>query len=920
MTYAPPEPKNSRNIAGAASVQRPPSYRSPLTVKSPAELVDSLEREAASAVAHIDAAGDMGLVISPSANPLRSTPPLSGGQPLAEPVRRSLGEDLGVPLPEITVHNDARAHEMAAAMRARAMTIGRHIVFGQGEFNVAERAHRVLMHEAVHVLQHEGRTPASRLLHRSGIPPLALADPDARATTNAQLTALLRALEMATEWAVPASILDVIDVEATDYRLDSTLETALLANATRFGRDPAIRVRDVIIALKQASSVEIVIGPSNIPKEMAIRQDEQRVARGTLVDPVEIGNQIGTPTVGPGGTDAAIRKLQQMVTGVVFLAHESERQLKRLEPGDGKGLAVSELREALERHVSIKRAMIANRVAVHDLTLSAYVALEQMFAVEQQRLATRDRQAAIDRIAEQLTLLRRLNETRIFALEPTPGFVRVGSWMVQATITERLGDYQAVHRDFFGARTTAVVDYYGQADPHQIVNDKSLSFDQLLDVRADQAALLSRLHGVTPSGPNGAAGGTAGPQSTSPEAIVARATGLKLHSEADWRQFVGELYLKLRQEGDKPGDALSYVSTLLTSYLSAFAMSSPFNILDKDPTYLGRPFPRALSGQMIHDCGVFALKVAYILSLLTQVPELQALGLRLEYIVLPGHISVALHGEGLPLFVFNNNQVKIYPAEQWSALLADDVEAGRKKMSRDEAIGTLAAQSFIPGVEMPYRHAPLEKKLTGDRAMDAKAATQALARRGDVFPADDPASQTSMLEYLKLSEEDTRKLQKEVTPMVNKEVEKLWTEVQGDLSARFTAMQKADRGAFNVAREMYKEAADRYNAGVDLVLAKIRKIYGYDFTNETSVDVGRTAEVKSFNGRANNPRLAPGAALSRNSALSGPLAEPWQTVRFHALQQHAEDVLSIAGMEWDKVRKLQPTHPGLQPPIRFSED
>jgi len=74
----------------------------------------------------------------------------------------------------IHVHSDAQAARAAASVGARAFTVGRHLVFGQGEYAPASaEGRRLLAHELTHALQQEGagegvlqRTPCTD--HRGG--------------------------------------------------------------------------------------------------------------------------------------------------------------------------------------------------------------------------------------------------------------------------------------------------------------------------------------------------------------------------------------------------------------------------------------------------------------------------------------------------------------------------------------------------------------------------------------------------------------------------------------------------------------------------------------------------------------------------------------------------------------------------------
>ena len=72
---------------------------------------------------------------------------MSRGEPVSS--RRS-----GLDLNDVRIHTDARAAESARAVNARAYTVGRNVVFGQGEYEPQSAAgKRLLAHELAHVVQ-----------------------------------------------------------------------------------------------------------------------------------------------------------------------------------------------------------------------------------------------------------------------------------------------------------------------------------------------------------------------------------------------------------------------------------------------------------------------------------------------------------------------------------------------------------------------------------------------------------------------------------------------------------------------------------------------------------------------------------------------------------------------------------------------
>ena len=78
---------------------------------------------------------------------------LSGGKPLSESERAYYEPRFGTDFSGVKVHDDVKAHEMAAAIDARAFTIGNNVVFGKGERSQGTEGKKLMAHELVHVVQ-----------------------------------------------------------------------------------------------------------------------------------------------------------------------------------------------------------------------------------------------------------------------------------------------------------------------------------------------------------------------------------------------------------------------------------------------------------------------------------------------------------------------------------------------------------------------------------------------------------------------------------------------------------------------------------------------------------------------------------------------------------------------------------------------
>ena len=134
------------------------------------------------------------------------------------------------------------------------------------------------------------------------------------------------------------------------------------------------------------------------------------------------------------------------------------------------------------------------------------------------------------------------------------------------------------------------------------------------------------------------------------------------------------------------GNAEALIATvdLLQRYLSSFTISTPYDIDDFGDNYLGRGIlPRALTGQLVHDCGVYALRVAYTLSRVRE-----RLGLSFRAILLPHHIGLITSSDIGPAFIVHNNQI--------TQLTTNEVADTVKQWREHDAQGNKRAQPVAP--------------------------------------------------------------------------------------------------------------------------------------------------------------------------------------------------------------------------------
>jgi hypothetical protein len=102
-----------------------------------------------------DRSGD----IKPQDETSRIQERLGRGQPLDSGIRLEMEAGLGQPLGEVIVHTDSTAAQLADEQNAKAFTVGKHIAFGNGEYQPGTLIGDALMaHELAHVIQQKGAT------------------------------------------------------------------------------------------------------------------------------------------------------------------------------------------------------------------------------------------------------------------------------------------------------------------------------------------------------------------------------------------------------------------------------------------------------------------------------------------------------------------------------------------------------------------------------------------------------------------------------------------------------------------------------------------------------------------------------------------------------------------------------------------
>lgn len=144
---------------------------------------------------------------------------------------------------------------------------------------------------------------------------------------------------------------------------------------------------------------------------------------------------------------------------------------------------------------------------------------------------------------------------------------------------------------------------------------------------------------------------------------------------------------------------------------------SRLNLTEGPPNYLTHAFPRNLGGRLLHDCGVYAVRSAYVLlSALEHINRLHgevAGAVQARWVLLPLHVGVLIEIGKFGLLVQHNDNVSVFDGKQLAEI--------RKKWLEDRLIDPsgpdeepplklhedIAASAFGSDLDMPIRSIPL---------------------------------------------------------------------------------------------------------------------------------------------------------------------------------------------------------------------
>ena len=198
------------------------------------------------------------------------------------------------------------------------------------------------------------------------------------------------------------------------------------------------------------------------------------------------------------------------------------------------------------------------------------------------------------------------------------------------------------------------------------------------------------------------------------------------HRDEDLRSLLELVYF---ENGGGYGVAIDRVLPILRAYYEGFTLSSTNNVPDeglgpKSKSYLNAKFPRAMTGQRIHDCAVFAVRTAFlmggILRDLGLTPYFGNMPLHMGLVALASDSLEAEDGSSIPaetllsggLFIAHNQGLLLYKQAEFTDAI-DNWETYDAPCSSDDAL-QLAGETFTAGfwgrsvLDTPFRLQPVK--------------------------------------------------------------------------------------------------------------------------------------------------------------------------------------------------------------------
>jgi hypothetical protein len=839
--------------------------------------------------------------VEPLGVPAPSAEEDSGAVRLPDGIRDDLEPRFGVDLGDVRVQTDS---EIAERTGAQAFARGRVVAFAPGAWSPGTAAGRQLLaHELAHVVLERGM-PAAMASQRPPGKPLFYQDVlDADHASQGRYERAIRPVldlcevvdqERTAEIDQAVKALGQVDVSILPLDLPSAKTSGeLMARMVLLGAAPLVpRLHAWLSALPG-------VIPANTPGRRHHYDYEVQYWAGALR---ALRTHVGWSSAGGAATslDGYLAFIPVLVKVRDALpASEVKEDADRIaasgDPPPSFGMQSGPT-------ISISRYQARLAELTGQAFADAMAAVQAMIDLATAGLESGQGTALLDATAARLGQLRALPV-------PPEADIQIDETVWEQVKGKRAGVERLVQIDAFrdqpgAAARRTVLTGYDVTMPYARP-ERSVTPQRLLDIRMEQVQALRRIYGAEQ------AAGQPTPEAVENQAALAKraaslpsgTTALHLHSDDDWRAFLLEKF-RLHAATSSPAAAFDSLVNLLGVYLRAFTTHSPMNIDDFGDNQLTQNFPRALTGQLVHDCGVYALRIAYMLSLVRTEP---ALRLDFRWVQLPVHIGLIITSSTAPIgaYLAHNDNVTRYEQDQldvWRATWDVTGEKGQPrpaarhtKKTDDEFLGELAADALIPLTDVPYLISDVPR-LTGAAVADKAALWAAYQKNlkhklfGKVTEDPDSPQYQFHLRYLDLLEQAKHHYNTFLVPFWNLVGHPAW------LAAR-DALMKTDAQRSAATTAAGKQSADAsFRAAVSTYLdgkpgtATMSLIEAFGKTRDAFQAVLTAREQVTQDLQAHPEVAGPGisrASTARLLEVFNPFLAPWWS---RDVEQHINDL------------------------------
>lgn len=726
----------------------------------------------------------------------------------SRPIERLLGspgERLGTG--DVRIHTDTAAAESAQSMRARAYAYGQDIVFNRGEFDPSNPGGRSLLdHELAHTMSQSSPERYHLAFQKQATAPAKFFKEVEDAVINLQNRVgavddlrYLRDLLALSEAVEAQNKADVKQLTAKVVGVSSTSSDVPVARSEEFVNELVTRTFLMGLDAEADRLRTFFHALANVPgrrhstdTKFGSDQNLWRKLTARTIDQAKFGS----------ATEAAT-SIDRLLNTFRILCVEAKRIDFKEVRNDRKHI-YSSGDEYQNRGSNTLGGYFNSLIAqLGELTVPIFHGVETMMEA-----AITDLEA--DKGIASLSAAKAVIDTKIQpAYNLIIGDDNLLDIVVDAT-RSTFGPHEGKHLDYFdsskaGEKRSVTINYF---DKNQTIGlyEKTNPVGYIILSRKKEIAFLEKFY-------------------VSANRAAMGATPLKLESVDDWRNFLHAKVLELQKAGKSNDEVLLTIIKFLSDYLETFTTSTPFNIEDvikqDSENYNKRQFPRTIAGQLIEDCGVYALRTVYMLSLVKF-----DLKLRIRFIYLPVHVGLIITGDGLPTLIAHNN--KIYPID--ATTLAKErkdwaIKDPTKPTTDEQFIGEVAGSYFTPGVDVPFRleEAPVIPKNDPQEKEKLQKYYESTLKRDVLADAPKAGITQFHLEYLRLNDEAKKNHNSVIVPTWNNDAHKAWEQHRDKLFAELAKAREGKPNKYDAESKAYLVDLDTVFKPVELANARVDK-------------------------------------------------------------------------------------------------